>query len=113
MNVSSMIVRLKIPAVWGIFLLVVFFLIVPIVYAISIIFRLDPSALGIAVLGGIISGIILVIFDIIFVRGLEAEEIENIERMKIVVQDAINSREVRQVIKEETEKAIILYKDHK
>lgn len=99
-----MIERLKNPAVWGLFLLIVFFFLVityVFILAFAHFFSHDISALGVAIVGGIISGGILVIFDIIFGKGLAQEENENEKRMKIVVQKAVTSDEVRQMIREE------------
>lgn len=110
MDVINMVERMKHPAIWThLFLpIVIFFLIIVylVFFVIGQFVAVDFNALNYAIAGGVISGGILIIFDIIFGKGIAQDEIRREQRMMFVVQDAINSDEVRRVIREEIRKEL-------
>lgn len=100
--------NMKSPVRWTIFLLLtgIFVSLVGFVYvSISAIgIQLDPLAASI--IGGVVAGVILILFDIIVIQGVEYEDSRREKREKDKVIEAMCSSGVREVIREEVKKAL-------
>ena len=99
---------LKSPVRWIIFLLIVG-MIITIILAMDLALshlNIQVSRLQISIIAGVISGVILIFFDIIVFQGLEYEEGQKEQRMMLRMTEVMCSEPVRHVIREEVKKIL-------
>ena len=96
---------MKYPNRWILFLLVTG-MIITIAGLISYSLINYHNNLTISITGGIISGAILIAFDIIVIQGLEWEDNKKEERLKTIFKDSIKGYEFRQVLRKEINDAL-------
>jgi hypothetical protein len=99
--------NMKSPVRWTLFLILTGIVVFSVGFGYTTIsafgVRLDP--LIASIIGGIISGVILIIFDIIVIQGVEYEDSRREEMVKKKTIEAMCNSRVREMIKEEIKKA--------
>ena len=98
--------NMKSPVRWTFFLIltVIVVFLVGFGYTILSAFGIKLEPLIASIIGGIISGVILIIFDIIVIQGVEHEDSRREEMVKKKTIEAMCNSRVREMIREEVKK---------